>query len=182
MKLLSLIAIFSFATNITAQQSPKARFGTLTITINGLLKWETYYKGSALKGYVEQFRWNKWITISSFETSPLMAKSDETMFTDSLHVSLSTGENKFRIVITSPEELTSPDIKLLMGTPANNSPDGVLKVDKELDIGYETTYYIYDEKGNTMLHGDGKIIDVSTLQKGLYYLKTKTEIKGFMKR
>src|SRR5579872_3821788 len=93
-----------------AQGNDTVRFDKISISTNGLLKWGVFYKGAEIKGKIEQFRWNKWVTISSFESSTIVQTKEEVFYKDSAKVPLSTGVNKFRIKISAPSELTSTEI------------------------------------------------------------------------
>jgi len=57
-----------------------------------------------------------------------------------------------------------------------------LKVEKELVLEAEMPYEIYDVDGNIKLKGIGKIINVSILKKGIYYLSTDFKLENFIKR
>jgi hypothetical protein len=46
----------------------------------------------------------------------------------------------------------------------------------------ETAYEIYDSKGEIVLSGKGKIIDLKTLQKGIYYINYDNKTDTFVKR
>jgi len=180
--ILTFILILLVSINGLAQPHSKVRFGEISISTDGLLKWETFYKGQHLKGHVEQFRWNKWIVISSFESLTISDKKGETMSDDTLRVFLSTGQNKFRIVIAEPSLLTSTDITLNMGVPPSHEPGNIIKTDSLLDLGYTSHYEVFDENGRTMLHGEGAIINVHSLPKGVYYLSLDKGLMEFIKK
>lgn len=147
---------------------PRPTFQTQSIlcSTSGLLTWTTTGETSSIPYIIEQFRWNKWVYVG--EVQGLGTTGEHTYnFQTVAH----SGENKFRIKQAGygKEIKYTPEVKY---TPSNTS---VLtftqtKDSKTVTLSGESVYEMYDSYGNIALKGFGKDIDLSSFNKGLYFL------------
>lgn len=147
---------------------PKPTFTTVSITCSptGMLTWTSAGETSSIPYVVEQFRWNKWVYIG--EVQGIGTPEEHTY---SFQTVPHSGENKFRVkqVGFGKEVKYSPEVRL---TPANKPTLTFTQSNdsKEITLSGESMYEMYDAYGNVVLKGFGSSIDISSFEKGVYFL------------
>lgn len=142
-----------------------------------ILHWTTSGELGSIPFVVEQFRWNKWITIGLVE-----AKGVPTQSNYNLAVRAHSGENKFRIKQVDYKKIPkySPSINYISNKQTvTYSPK---RVKDSITFSSPTLYEIYDSYGNIVFKGYGEKINVSELQQGDYYINFDNEMSTFKKR
>ncbi len=143
----------------------------------GILNWTTKDERGSLPFIVQQYRWNKWITIGEVEGigNPQLNKYQ-------LDVRPHSGENIFRIyqVDYTGTPKYSPDIKYQSALATITF--GPEKVKDELLFTHKTLYEIYDNYGNIVFKGFGNKIKLEGLQNGLYYINYDNTMGSFRKK
>jgi hypothetical protein len=158
---------------------PKASFVLQNATVDkkGILKWTTREEMGSIPFVVQQYRWNKWITVGEVE-----GKGATTLNKYELNVRPHTGENTFRLVQTDYTEkpkYSSSINYVLKSPPISFGPE---KVKDELLFTASTLYEIYDSYGNIILKGFGDKINLEGLQSGLYYINYDNTMGSFKKK
>ena len=158
---------------------PKSSFKVKSSKIdkNGILHWTTEGELGSLPFVVEQFRWNKWITVGEVE-----GKGTPSLNSYSLNVRPHSGENKLRISQTDFSENTnlSPIIRYVSTqAPISFTPE---KVKDKISFSAPTLYEIYDNYGSIVFKGFGDEINVKELQSGHYYLNYDNKMGSFQKK
>jgi hypothetical protein len=175
-----LFIAFLLGQNCFTQTTDTIKFNSVVLDSNGLLKWSIAYNTGGLKGQIEQFRWNKWVKVNSFESQSLFKTN--LLMNDSTKVTFHFGLNKFRIKITAPTEVTSKEMEYYN----KNSPDccdpGILTAGKELLLDTDANYEIYDKFGRLVLKGKSNKVNVTSLTKDVYYLVTDKKTTEFIKK
>ncbi|PKQ62867.1 hypothetical protein BZG02_11780 [Labilibaculum filiforme] len=148
-----------------------------TIDKKGILNWTTKDEMGALPFIIQQYRWNKWITIGEVEGVgiPQLNKYQ-------LNVRPHSGKNIFRIYqvdYTKKPNYTS-EINYVSALPAITF--GPEKVKDELLFTNETLCEIYDNYGNIVFKGFGNKIRLEELQDGLYYINYDNTMGSFRKK
>lgn len=163
---------------------PKSTFviEDISCSPDGSLTWSTTGESGKLPYVVEQFRWNKWVSIGEVDGTGTSGSNNYTF-----NVSPHSGENKVRVVQTDhtgkkhasqPVTFTNTSIE----EPAF-SPKNVKKVIKFTAGGkpVETKYEIYDAYGNIVKKGVASEVDCTNLKKGAYYINYDNKNDKFIK-
>jgi len=133
-------------------------------------------KGDLYSSFIiEEFRWNKWMTIAEVDNADTIKKS-----TYSYEIKPHFGINQFRVSHTDEKGNTTysktiryqapPTVKEIFLTST--------KVADEISFTGETAFEIFDEKENFILDGYGDKVKITDLPKGKYTVNydNKTEI------
>jgi|TARA_R110002050_G_scaffold178948_1_gene312190 hypothetical protein len=155
---------------------PKSTFNTSQISFdkNGVLNWTTNNETGEMDYIVEQFRWNKWVKVGEVK-----GKGVPGAHKYSFKVTPHSGANKARVkqVDYTGKPRYSPAAEFTSSVP-EISLEGKTKFKDEIAFSNgETLYEIYDKYGNIVKRGFGSKANISTLEKGIYYLSydNKTE-------
>lgn len=146
---------------------PRPSFDATDIRVSdsGLLTWETVNEQGGLPYLVQQFKWNKWVTVGE-----VMGKGTSTKNAYSFQTTQVSGTNKFRVVQKSAEgKLRSSD-----AVGYESSRDAVSFTYDRRAVGIifsaETNYELYNAYGQIIKRGFGTTADLSNLPKGDYYI------------
>jgi len=154
---------------------PKSTFNTSTAKVNkdGVFQFTTTNENGKLDFIVEQFRWNKWVKVGE-------VSGEGTPGTHSYEFKVTphSGENQFR---AKQVDYTGKPRYSKAAKYQSTSPEITLDGDKfkgKMDFkGGETMYEIYDRFGTIVKRGYGQSADISTLEKGLYYVSYDNNTK-----
>jgi hypothetical protein len=158
---------------------PTSSFNLQEAHINGegLLSWTTKDELGSLPFILEQYRWNKWITIGEIDGigTPEIHKYK-------LNVRPHSGKNIFRIyqIDYTEKARRSKEIEYQSNKPAIKY--GPEKIKNELIFSDETLYEIYDKFGNILFKGFGQKIKLDELQNDLYYINYDNTMGSFRKK
>lgn len=163
---------------------PRSTFNVVSITVSddGKLKWETTNENGKLPFTIEQYRWNKWVTVGEVQGigTPNNNKYE-------FKVSPHSGENTVRVVQVdhSGEKRASDQVKFKSSVPVvTKSPSIVKDLISFAANGaaVETRYEIYDAYGNIVKKGVGSSVNCSNLLKGVYYINFDNINEKFVKK
>jgi len=179
---------------VFGQKDTITKFSNLSIDTMGNLKFTISYFGKGFSGCIEQYKNGKWISIRELSTFksviratpasstenklvvPLAARKTDT---DSCIVKFHRGINRYRIKSLKPYSLVSHEIEL--NSKVSND-DGSLWIAGNKIFRNETGYYeIMTSGGDVVLKGSEKVVDISSLSPGSYFLYTKTSTAPFTK-
>ncbi len=139
---------------------------------DGQLSWETTGEMGKIPFLIQQFKWNKWVTVGEVMGNGTKVKNNY-----KFQAQLTSGNNKFRVAQKSYEG----DLRKSQSCEVSGSVAPVtFKYDKKLKIinlSSETSYELYNVFGQIVKRGRGVSVDCSALAKGEYYLSydNKTE-------
>ncbi|HNW96891.1 MAG TPA: hypothetical protein PKK00_00605 [Bacteroidales bacterium] len=139
----------------------------------GKITWNV--KGEVFSAFtVEQFRWNKWVTVAEIENTDTVKKNNYA-YDSKPHFGLNTfrishTDEKGNIVYSKQIKFKIPTIKEVFIS--------ALKVTDVITFSSETAYEIFDDKGKFIMDGTGTQVNISDLSKGKYSVNydNKTEI------
>lgn len=153
----------------------------ISVSEDGLLKWSTTGEKGKLPYKVEQFRWNKWVTVGEVDGSGTLDLNQY-----EFQVIPHSGENKVRVVQIdhsgqkrkSSEQVFNSDIAEVEMSPQ--------KVKKEIRFSsqgspVQTKYEIYDGHGNIVKKGFGYNVNCENLRKGIYYINYDNKNEKFIR-
>ncbi|GAB4281970.1 MAG: hypothetical protein Kow0068_06530 [Marinilabiliales bacterium] len=158
---------------------PKSTFNTVSIEVtkDGILKWVTTDEAGDLPYDVQQYRWNKWVTVGTVQ-----GKGTPGTHSYEMKIYPHSGNNKFRVrqVDYTKKPRYSPEVTYRsMTPPVTFEPKKATNV---INFSAETQYEIYDYYGNIVLKGFGKSIDITSLPKGDYFLNFDNTMDTFKKK
>ncbi len=159
---------------------PKSTFVVTAISIDrktNKLSWKTVGENGRLPFIVEQYRWKKWVKVSSVE-----GKGTNKEHAYSIEVHPHSGTNRFRVkqVDYTKKPRYSKEVTLrTMIKPVSFSPK---KVKGEIKFSAETDYEIYNYYGTLVMKGRGTDVNVSKLAKGDYFINFDAKTATFEKK
>lgn len=159
---------------------PQATFKTDKIDLNGdILSWSASNETGALPFRVQQFKWNKWVTLGEVE-----GKGTSGPNSYKFKVNAITGKNRFRVIQKSGDGRTKVSPEVVYNS---NEPQVVFEYEKKQDqvvFSRETSFEVYDAYGRIIKRGYDKSIDVTDLKKGrdkVYYINYDNTFAEFSK-
>ena len=159
---------------------PQATFKNDNIEFNkDVLSWTTSNETGSLPYRVQQFKWNKWVTVGEVEGNGSFGTN-----TYKFKVNAVTGKNRFRVIQKSGDGRTkvSPEVVYDSSVAAVT-----FEYDKKLDnvvFSRETSFEVYDAYGRIIKRGFANLIDVADLEKGrnvVYYINYDNTFAEFSK-
>ncbi len=163
---------------------PKSTFviGEISCSPEGSLTWTTTGESGKLPYVVEQYRWNKWVTVGEVD-----GNGGSELNSYSFNVSPHSGENKVRVVQTDHTGKKKPSQAVTFVNDKIKEPELSPKKVKNFikftadGAPVETKYEIYDAYGNIVKKGVGSEVDCSNLKKGAYYINYDNKNEKFIK-
>ncbi len=158
--------------------SPRATFEMEELNVEGdNIVWTARNESGPLPYYVEQFRWNKWVTVGE-----VSGKGVPGAHRYSVPIRFHSGENRFRIRQTDSQhkikysaevshKSTTPPVAFTISVGHN-----------ELVFSQPTMYEVYDGYGRIVFKGFGERVNIGSLDKGRYYLNFDNKLDFFIKR
>ncbi len=161
---------------------PMSTFEVSSIGIDksGELSITTTNETGPLPYKIEQFRWNKWVEVGEFDGKGDPEKNDYKVQLTTIH----GGQNRFRV--KQVDQRGKPRYSFEAKTNAtlpeiSFEPGDGKKAGDAITFSDNTLYEIYNSYGNVVLKGVAKNVNVSKLDKGVYYLNYGTKTATFKK-
>lgn len=146
---------------------PQATFKTEDIAINdnAVITWSTTNETGVLPFRVQQFKWNKWVTVG--EVQGIGNPGEHTYSFQAIPVS---GQNRFRVIQKSGDGRVrvSPEVEMNSAKPEVTYTFD--KKSKALVFDNQTSFEVYDEYGQIVKRGYNSSVEMEDLKKGLYYV------------
>ena len=144
---------------------------------SGTLSWTTNGESGSLPFVVEQFRWNKWVTVATVEGKGTPGTNQY-----SVKVDCHTGNNRFRVkqIDYTRKPRYGKEIRFRSMLPEVTYT--LAKSSGEIVFSHETMYEIYDYYGNLVDKGIAAKVDISGLAKGDYFLNYGIKTETFKKK
>ena len=141
------------------------------------LRWSTKNESGPLPFSIEEFRWNRWTKIGE-----IAGKGNPENASYSFKIKLHSGIHKYRVSqkVEGSRARNSSSVEFKSNIPAVTYYP--IKVNKDIHFSAETPFEIYDEYGNLLKSGEGNVVDVSRLAKGIYYLNFDNSTEKFIKK
>lgn len=159
--------------------NPKSTFKTGQIYVDNqqILHFKTVGETGVLPFVIEQYRWNKWVRVGELQG---VGTPDTNYY--KFKVTPHSGENQFRLKQIDYTGRPKYSTTAKYNNPIEPLTFGPIKPSKVINLSSESLYEIYDSYGNIVKRGFGKDIDVSALDKGIYYLSFDNKIDKFVKK
>jgi hypothetical protein len=156
---------------------PRATFEIVSVKVETTnLVWTTINEAGPLTFYVEQYRWNKWVTIAEVTG---IGTSEENVYKVALR--MHSGDNRFRVRQTDSRKVS----KFSKEVTARNRVEPVTyKIEGSSQIVFSrpTMYEIYDYYGRIVFKGFGDVVNIGAFEKGKYHLNFDNKQEIFSKR
>lgn len=158
--------------------SPRATFEIEEIAIEGNnLVWTSRNESGPLPYSVEQFRWNKWITIGE-----VTGKGVPGAHRYSVPLRFHSGDNRFRIRQTDNQRKIKYSAEVSYKSSNPPVTFSTAAGGGEIIFSQKTMYEVYDNYGRIVFKGFGDRFKISSLNKGRYYLNFDNKLDYFIKR
>jgi hypothetical protein len=181
-KFLSIIALTFFHFATFGQKSDPVDFSNISIDTMGLVKWTTKYthSGSSLHILVERLVNSKWTEVGGYGSTWLFDPPTSSITrNDSSRVKFHKGVNKYRIRMTQPSQATSSEFELI--SKVSNDDGSLWATGGQIILDKKEYWEIISNKDGLLKKGDSKIVDISFLPSGPYWLYTSSATKTFTK-
>ena len=154
----------------------------MNVSASGRLTWQSTDEQGKLPYIIEQYRWNKWVTVGEVQ-----GNGTSGMNSYEFQITPHSGENTVRVVQvdhsgtkrTSKEVKFSSTVPVIVKSPAKvkdiinfSTPDGK---------AFETRYEVYDAYGNIVKKGVGSSVNCENLLRGVYYINFDNVNEKFIK-
>ena len=158
---------------------PRATFKVKEIEVdsNGILRWTTTNEKGKLPYKVQQFKWNKWVTVGEVQGKGTPGEHDYSFETIPV-----AGKNRFRVKqegmdgkerASEAAEYRSDKEKIQYETERSKN---------RVVFSRETSFELYNMYGELVKKGYGKVLDISNFDKGTYYMNFGSRTVEFKKR
>lgn len=150
----------------------------ISVDSNYVLHWTTDNENGKLTYIVEQFRWNKWVKVGEVGGQ---GNLNENYY--SFQLAPHSGQNQVRVkqVDHTNSPRCSPIINFISKTKTVKITS-CCYIDREILFDTETLWEVYDQNGNLVKKGFGKIIDCSDLKRGSYFINYDNSTAELFKR
>jgi hypothetical protein len=151
---------------------------SMGISKQGLLEITTTNETGKLPYIIEQFRWNKWVEVGEFEGKGNPEKNTYEVQLTTIH----SGANRFRVKQKDHRSKPRYSFESKLNSPLPDitfQPGDGKKAPEAINFSDVTLYEIYNGYGNIVAKGVSKRVDVSGLEKGVYYLNYGTKTGTF---
>lgn len=161
---------------------PKSTFTIESIQVNksGKLTWISSGEVGSLPFYVEQFKWNKWVNITTVN-----GVGTPGVHNYSSNIQFVSGLNKFRVKqidYTKKPRYSQVITYKNLAAPVTFKPGNGMKTSKEIKFSAATNYEIYDYYGQLKKKGNGTVVDVSSYKAGTYFINYDNKTETFEKK
>lgn len=160
---------------------------SINVDKEGVLSWVTQNETGSLPYIVEQFRWNKWIKVGEIKGVGTEGEHSYTFKTDP-----HSGANKFRIkqIDHTKKARESKEVRLMRSSAPelfitnenlNKITSNIIFKDANGNV-CSSLYEVTDQFGNLVKKGKGKEIDISKMNKGVYYISYDNKVEKIEKK
>ena len=156
---------------------PRSTFEIVSIEYDKEKKsivWITKSESGPLPYKLQQFKWNKWLTIGK-----IRGKGNSTKNEYSLPVELHSGVNRFRIMQIDYTNTVNISDELIVRSLQMPVEYNLQKNKKIIVFNQETNYEIYNTYGRKILNNYGDTIDISGFDKGKYFMNFDNKTEEF---
>lgn len=150
----------------------------MSVTPAGKLTWKTKNENGKLPFVIEQYVWNKWITVGEVD-----GKGTPSENSYEFQLTPHSGENKVRLKQVDYTGKPNPSQAKTFTDPSIQAVDFNPKTVKEkITFTSKTRYEIYDSYGNIVKKGYAADVDCTNLKKGAFYINFDNKDSQFVKR
>ena len=115
---------------------------------------------------IEHYRWNKWIVVDL----EIADANEESFLSAKLNSETHSGANTFRIVAINPIGMKGYSSNFMLMDARDPVSYDLDQNSKQLVFTSKTKYELYDDYGTLLQQRNSDVIDLSNLDKGIYFL------------
>ncbi len=159
---------------------PRSTYQIITINADdkGKLTWKTKEENGKLPYIIEQYVWNKWITVGEVD-----GKGTPSENSYEFQLTPHSGENKVRIKQVDYTGKPNPSqAKTFKDASVADVDFNPKTVKDKITFTSKTRYEIYDSYGNIVKKGYASEVDCINLKKGAYYINFDNKDSQFVKK
>ncbi len=157
---------------------PRATFKleNIKITPKGVLKWTTTNEKGKLPYKIQQFKWNKWVTVGEVQGKGTPGEHSYSFETIPV-----AGENRFRVKQEGMDGNTKTSKSVEFESDKKKIEHEHKKDEERIDLSRETSFELYNMYGELVKKGFGDSVDLSNFDSGTYYLNFGSRTVEFKK-
>jgi hypothetical protein len=150
---------------------------SLTASADGKVKWSTKNESGRLPYYVEQYKWDRWVTAAEVQGTGYKSENNYV-----IEIVPTSGYNKIRVsqVDNTGQRRNSKSVGFTSKIASVTKSPSKVKTQlyfKSSGKAAKTKYEIYDAYGNLLKKGFDQSVDCTELLNGIYFINydNKTE-------
>ena len=159
---------------------PQATFKTEAITYDGsMLSWTASNETGSLPYRIQQFKWNKWVTVGEVEGVGSFGTNEY-----KFKINAISGKNRLRVIQKSGDGRTKVSPEVFFDSPETAVTYEYNKKADNIVFSRETSFEVYDGYGRIIKRGFANLINVTDLDKGknvVYYINYDNTFVEFEK-
>jgi len=154
------------------EPSPSFECQRIECTRSGNLSWETLNEQGKIAFTIQQFKWNKWVSVGEVMGNGTPSKNNY-----NFQVQLTSGSNRFRVV----QKSFDGDLRKSQNCDVQSDVEPVAmrydKKSRKISFTAETNFELYNSFGQIVKRGRGIEVECMSLPKGDYFISydCKTE-------
>jgi len=158
---------------------PRATFEIVSINLNsaGILQWTSKSESGSLPYVIEQFKWNKWVTVGEVQ-----GIGSPDLHNYSFQIIAHSGENSFRLKQVGIGITPKVSSVVTLNSKSDKIHFMITKDHRAVQYSSETNFELYDAFGSIVKKGFGKHTGLNNLAKGKYYLCYDNQVSEIKKR
>ncbi|MCF8424629.1 MAG: hypothetical protein K9H41_09810 [Bacteroidia bacterium] len=158
---------------------PRATFEIVSININsaGFLQWTSKSESGSLPYVIEQFKWNKWVTVGEVQ-----GIGSPDLHNYSFQIVAHSGENSFRLKQVGIGITPKVSSVVTINSKIEKTHFMITKNHRAIQYSRETNFELFDAFGTIVKKGFGKQTDLNNIAKGKYYLCYDNQVSEIKKR
>lgn len=153
--------------------SPKLNIDSLKVS-NEVVSWKNISINPLYQSYyLQQYKWNRWITLSTIDEQFHKTNKGRIELTTFLHA----GKNSFRILTIDTLERKTSYSEFHQISELEEISVDLDKKEKQLTFNRTSSFELYSSHGDIISKGNSNKIDLSDLQPGKYFLNVGNQSK-----
>lgn len=184
MRIFIFLTLFLVSIVSSGQTMQEAKLTDVSINSMGDINWSVTYKGrDGCRIHLEKLVAGQWTTViphlGVFTISSPKDPPTVNTLTLTTRIKFHKGTNIYRLVMTYPEKALSEEFKL--ESEVSNDDGNLWIMNNRIILEESVQFEVLNSNGETVKKGEDKIIDISTLPSGSYFLYTKAWTRQFAK-
>lgn len=157
------------------QPVPQFEIVSIKLDAEGMLNWEATNEGPELPYIIEQYKWNKWVKAGEVNSNGTEGKHGY-----KFKLTLTSGSNKVRLI----QRNANGQLKMSNSVTTESTEAGVEMNYKNNVISFSrpTAFEVYDAYGQIVKRGYDANVDMSSMDKGDYYINYDNTNQKIRKR
>ncbi len=158
---------------------PRATFKIKNIEVDpsGTLHWTTTNEKGRLPYKIQQFKWNKWVTVGEVQGKGTPGEHQYSFNTVPV-----AGKNRFRVKQEGMDGKEKASKAAVFRSDKDEIEHEIKRSEEKVTFSRETSYELYNMYGELVKKGFGEELDIANFDKGTYYMNFGAKTIKFKKR